>query len=507
MKKAYLLFSLLFTFSLAKAQFTSPNQGLHFSLNDLVTAGAATQTGSAYLISQDLTLEASDTLSISTNATIKLANDVRITIKGALLVNPPDSVKITADNPVNTFHTLRFENSTKTSRLHKTIVEYGSGVRVIDARLVMDSCVVRFNERVAQSGAINVSGAQPVTVTNSKIYRNARAGISTPANGGMLTIKNNWFFENGQEAGLHPQINLGPANSSDTIVITGNTIIGINVATNRSGGIAIANLLGSTNLTNFLIAGNTIRLNSYGVNVTGPYMKGYIKSNRLESNKVNPNANAGGSGINFFSSNGLQTIVVARNIIRDNLWGVTIQSGTTIKNGPKPSLGRIGSADTANVGLNQIYNNFNNGVSGQIWDLYNNTTDTIYAENNYWGTTNLTEIEDHIFHKVDSSLHGVVFFLPIMQSTGIAKANVSRSLSLYPNPAQNYVKIAANGMLLTPKTAVKFYNALGQEVLSVQPKTTGNSLEINTQKLAAGIYSYRIENNEALATGKLVISK
>src|SRR5690606_24786905 len=126
------------------------------------------------------------------------------------------------DNPVNTFHTLRFENSTKTSRLNKTIVEYGSGIRVLDARLVMDSCIVRFNERVAQSGAINVSGSQRLTITNSKIYRNARAGVSTPANGGRVVIKNNWFFENGQEAGLHPQINLGPAPANDTLVVTGN---------------------------------------------------------------------------------------------------------------------------------------------------------------------------------------------------------------------------------------------------------------------------------------------
>ena len=97
MKKVFLLLTLVFSFGAAKAQFTSPNLGMHFSLSDLVLAGAATQVGGAYLVSQDLTLAENDSLSINTNETIKLANDVRITIKGSLLVIPPYSVKITAD--------------------------------------------------------------------------------------------------------------------------------------------------------------------------------------------------------------------------------------------------------------------------------------------------------------------------------------------------------------------------------------------------------------------------
>ena len=209
MKKNLLLLGLLFSFGAAKAQFSSPNMGLKFSLNDMVLAGAATQSGGAYIISQDLTLETTDTLSITTNETIKLGDNIRVTVKGTLLVNPPDSVKITAINPADKFHTLRFETATgvtspNLSFLKKTIVEHGSGVRVIGAGLIMDSCIVRFNERVAQSGAINVSGDVPVTISNSKIYRNARAGVSTPANGATVIIRNNWFFENGQEPGLYP---------------------------------------------------------------------------------------------------------------------------------------------------------------------------------------------------------------------------------------------------------------------------------------------------------------
>src|SRR5688572_29703936 len=506
MKKVLLIVGLLFGFDQAKAQFTSPNLGMNYTLADMQAAGAITKTGTEYFVTQALTLEANDTLSITTNETVRMAANILLTVKGTLIVNPPDSVKFTSSSATN-WHTLKFDGSAKVSKLKYLIVEKSSGIRVFNAALRMDSCIVRFNDRVNQSAAISVSGTQPVMITNSKIYRNSRAGIMSPTNGAAVTIRNNWLFENGVEPGNYPQINLGPASTNAPIIITGNTIIGINATSNNSGGIGLSNLLGSTSVTKCLIEKNTIRYNRYGITITGGNIEGHIKRNLIEFNNVNPNVMTGGSGLNFNSTATSQKMVAARNIIRNNSWGITIQSGANVVAGPKPSFGRIGSNDSANVGLNRIYNNFNLGTSGQIWDLYNNTTDSIYAENNDWGTTNLTDIESHIYHKNDAAAHGFVDFMPLMQTTGLAEEKLSAAFNLYPNPAQKFVKLTANGMLLTEKTTVKFYNALGQEVLSMQPKSAANYLEINTQKLAAGIYSYRIENSNSIATGKLVISK
>lgn len=497
---------LIFGFNQARAQFTSPNLGMKYTLADMQAAGAITKTGNEYFVTQALTLETNDTLYIPTNETIKMAGGILLTVKGTLIVNPPDSVKFTSSSATN-WHTLKFDGSTKVSKLKKLIVEKSSGIRVLNASVTIDSCKVRFNDRVNQSGAINISGTLPVTITNSKIYRNSRAGVMSPTNGAAVTIRNNWFFENGVEPGNYPQINLGPASTTAPIEITGNTIIGINATTNNSGGIGLSNLLGTPAITSCLIEKNTIRYNRYGITITGGNIQGHIKRNLIEFNNVNPNVMTGGSGLNFNTVATTQKMVAARNIIRNNSWGITIQSGTTVAAGPKPSFGRLGSTDTANVGLNRIYDNFNVGTSGQIWDLYNNTADSIYAENNFWGTTNLADIENHIYHKVDAAANGFVDFMPIFAPTGIAKENLNAAFKLYPNPAQDVVKIAANGMLLTGKTIVKFYNTLGQEVLAVQPKRSSNYLEINTHKLAAGVYSYRIENENALATGKLIIAK
>lgn len=505
MKKIYILFGLLLAYSGVQAQYTSPNTGQHLTLSDLLTAGALTSAGGVYNLHQDITIAATDTFSITTNETLQLGDNIRFTVKGIMLVNPPDSVKFTAANVANKFHTLRFESTTKVSKLKKTIVEHSSGVRVLDAALEMDSCIVRFNGSGAQSAAINVSGTIPFTVTNSKIYRNARAGVGSPANGATVIVRNNWFFENGTSPGLYPAINLGPA-TNGPIVITGNTIIGINATTNRSGGIQVSNLLGNSNVTNCLIEKNTIRLNSYGVGITGGNIHGYIKRNLLENNNVNPTILTTGSGINFNTTGTNQKMVAARNIIRNNHWGVTVQSGTAVGPGPKPSLGRMGSPDTADVGMNQIYNNVN-GTGPQVWDLYNNTSDSVYAENNYWGTNDVTIIEDHIFHATDNNIHGFVDYLPLMQVTGIRKEMANANFSLYPNPAADFVMIKANGRVLSGKVKVRFFNALGQEVLTLQPEVKAGELKINTQKLPAGLYTYRLENNAQVAAGKLVITK
>src|SRR5690606_19439612 len=141
MKKGLLLLALVFGFQTARAQFTSPNMGLHFNLNDLVTSGAVTLSGGEYLVNQDLTLETTDSLSITSNAVIKVGAGYRITVKGRLLINPPDSVKITAINPAAKFHTVRFETATggvsRHSIIRKTIVEHSSGIRVLDAGLLV----------------------------------------------------------------------------------------------------------------------------------------------------------------------------------------------------------------------------------------------------------------------------------------------------------------------------------------------------------------------------------
>ena len=63
-------------------------------------------------------------------------------------------------------------------------------------------------------------------------------------------------------------------------------------------------------------------------------------------------------------------------------------------------LGNIENADTTDDGLNIFYGN----VQGtDTFDVYNNCTNDIYAQNNDWRVYDSTLIENHVYHKVDNA--------------------------------------------------------------------------------------------------------
>ena len=64
-----------------------------------------------------------------------------------------------------------------------------------------------------------------------------------------------------------------------------------------------------------------------------------------------------------------------------------------------------------------------NGNNGQLYDLYNNSTITVYAQNNTWNVSQQTEeqIETVIFHKNDDPSLGEVIYMPAANTTDIAK--------------------------------------------------------------------------------------
>ncbi|HPI38784.1 MAG TPA: T9SS type A sorting domain-containing protein, partial [Ignavibacteriaceae bacterium] len=73
----------------------------------------------------------------------------------------------------------------------------------------------------------------------------------------------------------------------------------------------------------------------------------------------------------------------------------------------------IENADTTDDGQNII---FNNVQAGNIFDLFNNCTNDIYAQNNDWRVYDSTSIEGHVVHKVDDPVRGYVFFMPFSDS-------------------------------------------------------------------------------------------
>jgi hypothetical protein len=79
--------------------------------------------------------------------------------------------------------------------------------------------------------------------------------------------------------------------------------------------------------------------------------------------------------------------------------------------GPNLNLGNLEDEDNYNPGGNVFINNGNNGV---LYDLYNNSANTVYAQGNTWNVEvqDQESIEGVIFHKNDNSALGEVIFMP-----------------------------------------------------------------------------------------------
>lgn len=84
------------------------------------------------------------------------------------------------------------------------------------------------------------------------------------------------------------------------------------------------------------------------------------------------------------------------------------------------NVGQPNNTSIDSPGNNQFGNN---GFNDERYDLYNNSTITVYAQNNTWGVDEQTpeKIESVIYHKADDSKLGKVIYLSDEQEAGISQ--------------------------------------------------------------------------------------
>ncbi|MBO2011812.1 T9SS type A sorting domain-containing protein [Hymenobacter negativus] len=492
----------------AHAQFQTPGTGVRWTLAQLAAAPGSNVVLSSpgiYAVNGNLRLSPTDTLTITTNATLRLASLAQVNVDGVLLVNPSDSVKITAQVATAPFHSFWFSATSQGSRLRKTIVEYGGGIKTVDCDLLLDSCVVRYQvSRIGtvntNSGAISPSGGAP-RILNCHIYSNARSGVLSPSNRNTSpTIQNCVFRNNDTENANYPQINLGIGGATP-IVIEECRVIGGSY--NMAGGISVSNLVGAVGTTQVRIRQNRIANNRYGIALLGSGISAVITRNIIENNNINPNANTGGSGINLQGGATL-TGVASRNVLRGNLWGVTVlrTSTTSTTPGPTMSFGDASSTDSLNIGLNQLYSN---GNGGQVYDFYLNMPDNMLAQNNDWGTNSAAVAESHIVHQVDQPALGLLNFMPMRPTTVLAARPASvLELATYPNPVRDALT------LRLPNNApvrLSLRNALGQVVYAAEATPANGQLTLPADRLTQGLYVLTVRQQDRTATAKVVVGE
>ena len=328
------------------------------------------------------------------------------------------------------------------------------GLRNMSAKgLKVDNCAFNYNNGAIGQAALTIgTDGAPFEVTNCTFSHNAKAAIAGAANyRNPLLIEDCIFQANGQANGNTPQLNLTVA---DNVVVRGCTIVGDPEKT-MVGGIVVANLVGFTDEMNTLIENNTITDGRFGI-ATYMGQHAVIRNNELKDNCHEVNPMNGGSGINVYDPYGKQKAFITGNHIEGSLWGVTIVGNMNTY----ANLGRIDVEPTSedyNPGGNVFVNN---GNGGQLYDLYNNSLSTVYAQGNTWNVSEQTEeqIESVIFHSYDSPSLGTVIFMPPKETTGISHSDntpLRFDNSIYDLQGRRYLSKHGKGLFVIGKNGKK----------------------------------------------------
>ena len=468
--------------------YTTPDTGVTYSLDDLVTLSPSTisVSGSTYTLVDELIISASDTLLIDSDLTLEIGENLLITIFGNFTVNG-ENVVFTAIDPTMPYEGFRFEQLSDINIQNATI-EYGGGLRVLTETFTINNSLITNNVSGVSTGSVISLLRGRAQITNNTITFNDTAAVSSGANSEVSAyIFNNYIEGNNQENSNRPQINMGSTMEDQPLEIIQNTIIGDRTLT-QVGGIAVSNFVDG--FINVIIDDNIIRDNRYGLTVVGGNSFAYIRNNIIEDNDSQNSPNLGGSGISLNSSTSDMEVIASGNEIRRNLWGITVIGSASIN---------LGDNDE-NVGENVFSENGNGGV---IYALYNNTSNAISAMHNCWDEENtpntLADAEAVIVHENDISSLGLVTFDPVNCGFLSVDEITQNAISIYPNPTSGQLTLSNNMSF----NQMNVYSLDGKLIMQKALKIGENAMFL---ELNSGIYLLELNGENTKATKKLVIN-
>ena len=394
--------------------YTTAGDGTTWTMTKLAqTEGTGvTQEGTVYTLANTVVVAAGDSFEMEGGITVQLTKGTSFEVEGSASMAPAERSLFThsADGVVPGVVYLKCED--KVTPVERLDFEYAGLKYFAGKGLDVSDCTFRYHEASTSNGtsALNIAGEGAVfTITDCIFEKNKRAGIGGAANASNpTTVENCQFLYNDQQNLNYPQLNL---TASSSIIIRNNVVTGDRTKT-RGGGIMVADLMGIATNPVTLIENNEVTDNRYGIALYSG-QKATVRYNTLINNNTETDPNNGGSGINVYDASGTQETMITGNYIEGSLWGVTIIGGSVINMGKTEDP----DAEDYNPGLNIFYNNGNNDV---IYDVYNNSANTVYAQGNYWKTAATQDaegIENVIYHKVDNASLGEVIFTPWADET------------------------------------------------------------------------------------------
>ncbi|MBR4829662.1 MAG: hypothetical protein IKZ92_07670 [Muribaculaceae bacterium] len=420
MKKIYAFLFMAAVAAGAMAQgFVSDGAGNTYTFNALSQiegTGVTLQDDGSYLVAADFTISEGDVLQLDNNATIKMANGVRITIDGDADFAPADTAVITRDVEDSNPKGFWMLGDNGNANLKNVTFEYvGVTFGGINSSLHADNCTFTLaTKSTSSSGALSFNAScDGNIVENCRFIENYYNAIGNGATNPVgIIIRNCLFWHNTNSNRNKPQINLTVGGDYD-VLIADNQIIGGQFT--LSGGIALSNMMGLAHSGTNIVENNYITDNRYGITTIGG-VDAIIRNNTMIDNHYETNPNNGGSCISIYDSSSSSNIYIEGNWMEGGFWGITIVTGA-----PNVNVGKVEDheAEDYNPGNNTFVNN---GFDGAFYDLYNNGTGTVYAQGNTWNVEEQTQenIEEVIYHQVDDPSKGLVIFMPAHQDDPVA---------------------------------------------------------------------------------------
>jgi hypothetical protein len=395
------------------AGYTTPNTGVVWNLDSLVQHSSGTLTGSfpTYTLNDTLTIAPADRVDIGPGSIIEVTQGAGkgLTVLGILraIGTPGDSIIIRGTSPTAGHHRgIRFEDSSVDSLCvisYTRIQDAVEAVHCLNASPTITHSLFTNNS----SNGVRCFNSSPI-VRYCTFVENRRNAITVNLNSSPRIEYNLFARNNSENTGARNQVAVGGQGINNPI-IRNNEFYNENYF--RAGAISLLNIESGGGCA-AIVEGNYIHNNSFGILSQGPNMTPIIRYNRIENNRINPDPFVSGSGITVQVGGPTNAPVITGNYIRENYWGITIVSSGGLANSPQPNIGNIMNSDTTDDGWNIFINNHNGGT---VFQLYNNGTANIFAQNNSWGSADTATIESWITHQPDSAVFGFVAYLPFGQ--------------------------------------------------------------------------------------------
>jgi hypothetical protein len=153
-----------------------------------------------------------------------------------------------------------------------------------------------------------------------------------------------------------------------------------------------------------------------------------------------------------------------------------------------------------------VYWMVNGAVDLNDYTVFNGSVINQGAFNLYTGVTLKGRALVGVGAITTNAIHGEAEMIPSnCETVSVQSPQASNEqVTIFPNPFSGYTTIQVNDALLLTHAEIIVYNVLGMEVM--RTNINGHLTTLDTSRLAAGVYSYKVTNHNSTIQSGIMVS-